>query len=261
MEWLKQGSEPLFPDLLWSRPENKATAGRLLIIGGNSQGFRSPANAFMAAHKAGIGSLRVILPDKLRKSVSKLFPEAIFAPSTLSGSFAKTALAQSIEEAKWADGVLLAGDFGKNSETAVFLETFLSKYAGRVVLAGDGVDNFQSNPNVLFSRKNSALVVNFGVLQALSKKERPDPPLTSSMSLYELVNVLGQWSKEIPTALITSHQGSTLVAFKGKVSTTPVKSVNMPELAAYIVTWWIQQSNKTFESITSAVWECNKSAK
>src|SRR6476660_954324 len=91
--WLKQAPDkPLFPDLLWSRPENKRQAGKLLVVGGNGQGFASPAAAYGAAIAAGIGAAKVILPDSLEKTLGKSFPEAIFAPSTPSGSFARLAL-------------------------------------------------------------------------------------------------------------------------------------------------------------------------
>jgi NAD(P)H-hydrate repair Nnr-like enzyme with NAD(P)H-hydrate dehydratase domain len=58
--WFKQRqTEPLFADLLWSRPENRLRAGKLLIIGGNKHLVAAPGNAYTAAEKAGIGSCRV----------------------------------------------------------------------------------------------------------------------------------------------------------------------------------------------------------
>src|SRR3954471_3597520 len=120
--WLRQTPDkPLFPDILWSRPENKRLAGKLLVIGGSSHGFAAPGGAYTAAQKAGIGSVRVLLPDSTEKALSKILPEAEFAPSTISGSFSRQALGILLAQAEWADGVLLAGDFGKNSETAILL--------------------------------------------------------------------------------------------------------------------------------------------
>src|SRR5471030_2483183 len=102
--WLRQiPDKPLFPDLLWSRPENKRQAGKLLIVGGNVDGFAAPAAAFSAATKAGIGTSRVLLPDSTRKVLGKSFAEAEFCPSTPSGSFSRQALAQLLENAEWAD--------------------------------------------------------------------------------------------------------------------------------------------------------------
>ena len=52
--WYKQGSKPIFDELLWSKPENKRFAGKLLIIGGNAHGMLAPANAFSLASKTGV---------------------------------------------------------------------------------------------------------------------------------------------------------------------------------------------------------------
>jgi hypothetical protein len=86
--------------------------------------------------------VRVLLPSATKKLVSQVFPEAEFAPSTPSGSFAREALGQLLDSADWADGVLLAGDFGRNSETAILLESFAQKYKGQLTVAQDGIDYF-----------------------------------------------------------------------------------------------------------------------
>lgn len=126
--WQKQDSTPLFPNLVWSRPETKSTAGRLLIIGGTGQGFAGTAEAYQAAEKAGIGSVRVILPRSLEKTVGRLFPGAEFVPATPSGSFAVSALAELLDASSWAEGVLIAADTGNNSETTQLFETFLGHH-------------------------------------------------------------------------------------------------------------------------------------
>jgi NAD(P)H-hydrate repair Nnr-like enzyme with NAD(P)H-hydrate dehydratase domain len=121
MDWLRQTKEPLFPDVLWSRPENKRHAGKLLIIGGHKQTFNAVSEAYSATLKAGIGIVRVILPDSLHKMLHAVFPDAEFASSTPVGSFSRLALDDLVLASEWADGVLLAGDFGHNSETAILL--------------------------------------------------------------------------------------------------------------------------------------------
>ena len=62
--------------MLWSRPENKKHAGKLLVVGGNAQGFAAAAEGYSYADKAGAGTVRVLLPDSLQKTVSKLFEGA-----------------------------------------------------------------------------------------------------------------------------------------------------------------------------------------
>ena len=72
--WHKQTpDQPLYPDLLWSRPQNKKQAGKLLVVGGNAHGFAAAGEAFAQATAAGIGTARVLLPDSLRKTVGRGF--------------------------------------------------------------------------------------------------------------------------------------------------------------------------------------------
>ena len=131
--WHRQSSnQPLFPELLWARPESKQRAGKLLIVGGQAQNFRAPSVAYAAALKAGIGTVKVLLPDSTQKVLGPNFPEAEFATSSLSGSFGQAALGHLLELAEWADGVLLAGDFGHNSETTIMLDNFLRKFPGPI---------------------------------------------------------------------------------------------------------------------------------
>lgn len=180
--------------------------------------------------------------------------DARFTPSTPSGSFARSAIAQLIDDANWADGVLLAGDFGRNSETTVFLETFLEKFNGLVIMAGDSLDYFVKPSSALLARKNTLLVIDFAKLQILAKNNRPQSSLKHSMNLHELIVALKQWSEEIPASFCTIHSNSVIVSTDGKVSTTPVKSTNFTELAAYLSIWWLQHPHKPFKAFTTAIW-------
>ncbi|HMH31073.1 MAG TPA: hypothetical protein VK534_01200, partial [Methylomirabilota bacterium] len=66
--WHKQTpTEPLFPDLLWSRPEGQAQKGKLLVVGGNAHGFAAPATAYAESQSAGVGLTRVLLPHHVKR--------------------------------------------------------------------------------------------------------------------------------------------------------------------------------------------------
>lgn len=256
--WLKQQADkPLFPDALWSRPETKQARGKLLIIGGNKFSFAAPASAYAAAMKAGAGSVRVILPDSLRKVVGKMFPEAEFAPSTPSGSFARQALSEMLESAEQSDGLLLAGDFGRNSETAILLDSLAGKYGGRLACAQDSVDYFLAKDSLILQRVDSLLVINLGKLQKLAKNNRPSTLVLHNMTLMEVITTLADWSNSSPTAIVTKHADNLIAALGGKVSTTPQPSESnwQVELAAYASVWWLQQPDKPLESLTSSIYE------
>jgi hypothetical protein len=262
-KWLKQTlNQPLFPNLLWSRPENKRHAGKLLIAGGNRHGLASPVAAYNAAVAAGAGTVRVILPNSLKKIISPQFSNSQtdslqieFAADNQIGSFSLAALDPFLENAHWADGVILAGDFGKNSETAILLESFIKKHDQIVIFAGDTLDYFLSD-ELMISKKHSIIVIDLSKLQKLAKNIRPDTPILFSMNLLELVTVLSEWTSSWPSSFITMHADNFIVASGGEVSTTPAKSKDswQIELAAYAGVWYVQNTAKPFQALSCAVY-------
>jgi len=256
--WHKQTTDkPLFPDLLWSRPESKRTAGKLLIIGGNIHSFAAVGQAYQAAKAAGIGSLRIVLPDALQKTVSKLLPEAVFAISTPSGSFGQRALAELLEQASWADGVLLAGDFGRNSETAIVLEKLVSKYQGQLTLTKDSVDYFVRIAQPVANRTNTCLVLTIAQLQLIATSLKFESAFSFDMGLLQLVDMLHQFTSEFGVDVVLKHLDTLLVAVGGQVSTTKTDLKGEDSwrvtTAAQAAVWWLQNPSKTFEALSSSV--------
>lgn len=252
--WLRQTPDkPLFPDILWSRPENKRHAGKLLIVGGHQQSFNAVSEAYAAALKAGIGTARVILPDKLQKMLAKLFPEAEYAPSTPIGSFSRQALDTLLEAAEWADGVLLGGDFGKNSETAILLESFTGKYNGQLAVTGDTLEYFMQKPTELLGRENTLVVAGVPKLQKLAQSI---VPIKQRDDLVQMINKLSNLTDGVKANITTNHSSQVIVASQGEVSSTPAKkAIEDVELAACASVWWLQQPEKAFEAISTAAYE------
>lgn len=255
--WTKQSADqPLYPDMLWSRPENRAYAGKLLIIGGNIYGFSAPAEAYAAAAKAGIGTARVLLPDALQKTIGRAFEAGEFAPSTPSGSFAQTALAEALAMANWADGVLLAGDLGRNSETAIVLEKLADTYSGQLTLTKDAADYFTSAPASIIIRPETLFVISIAQLQKLAMKARFTIAFTFDMDILRFVGALHEFTTVHPVALIVRHLDHIFVAAAGRVSSN--RFDNAPEIwrvatATHAATWWLQNPAKGFEAFTTAL--------
>jgi thiamine pyrophosphate-dependent acetolactate synthase large subunit-like protein len=243
--WHRQSpDQPLFADLIWSRPEKRAQAGKLLIVGCNAHGFAAPAEAYAEALQAGIGSARVLLPDSLQRTVAKLFPEAEFAPSTPSGSFARQALSQLLEAATWADGVLLAGDFGRNSETSILIEEFLNKYPGQVTLSPEASGQVD--------RGNTLLVLNLTQLQKIATAAKFPKAFTSNMDFLPLVETLHEFSQAHRANFIVKHQDNILVAVNGEISSTKSSGSEI-KIAAHAAVWWLQNPTRPFEAVTSSL--------
>jgi len=255
--WSKQSADkPLFPDLLWSRPERRDQAGKLLIIGGNLHGFSAAAEAYQCAAVSGIGTSRVLLPKSLKPTVGKLFPEAEYVPSTPSGSFARAALSELLEAATWSDGVLLAGDVGHNSETALLIESFANKYTGQLTITQDVAEYIITSPLTTINRADTLIVVSIGQLQKLAKHLSTHKAITQAMGLPELTAWLADFTQEHTAHIITKHLDQIIVAVNGQVSTTACASGTTPwrvKTAAQASVWWLQHPNKPFEALTTSV--------
>lgn len=250
MNWQKQTDGPLFPDILWNQPENKRHAGKILIIGGHTQSFSAVSEAYSAANRAGIGAARVIIPNTLQRTLSKLFPEAEYAPSTNIGSFSRQALSTFLDSAEWADGVLLAGDFGKNSETAILLESLVDRYMGQITLAGDSVDYFLNYSAKLIQRPHTLLIANLFQIQKLAA---PETLVLQQSELMQVVHQLSEWTSKNSLSIVTEHSGHAIAAHGGKASTTPVKDISLTNLAAYASVWYLQHRQQPFEALTTSV--------
>jgi ADP-dependent NAD(P)H-hydrate dehydratase / NAD(P)H-hydrate epimerase len=260
----KQTTEkPLFAELLWSRPETKAHAGKLLIIGGNSWGFSAPANAYDEAIKAGIGSARVLLPAAVHKVVGHVIANAESAASTPSGSFSQSGLAEFLEQAEWADGVLLAGDLGRNSETAIVIEQFLTKFNGQVTITKDAIDYAINIPKVVANRPDTTLVLSLGQLQKLATALHFEHAITSSMDFIRLVDALGTFTELHKINIIVKHYQNIIVGVNGLVSSTKLNE-DLPvwriKTAAHAAVWWLQNPQKAYEAMTTSLLEDSKVA-
>lgn len=257
MYWHKQiPSARLFPELDWDKPERRDQAGRLLIIGGNLHGFASVAQSYEVAKKAGIGDVRILLPDILQKVVGKSLLHAYFAPSTPSGSFSRLALGEWMHHASWADSVLLSSDLGRNSETAVLVESFCRKYYGRLVVTADSVNIVNNFANFVSSRPETLLVMSLGQLQRLISELKLPKTIISSMDLPRIVEYLHEFTSEYGLNLITKQGESLIVASSGEVSSTGTGSSSeiwQVKTAASAVTSWAHHPTKPFQSLTTSV--------
>lgn len=253
--WQKQGSEPLFPDLMWSRPENKRTAGKLLIIGGNLHNFSAPGQAYDAAVRAGVGTAKVLLPEGLRKTIGAVIDNCEYAPMNKSGSFAKNALAEWLDYSAWADAVLLAGDLGRNSETAIVTEQFIKKYPGQLIITHDALDQFRDNPAGLFQRPHTTIVASFGQLQKMWPKITKDDRVIKYVNtLAQNLDILHVTASQLPINLIVKHHDDLIVIADGKISTTQnTAEIWRVETAASVAVWWLQNPSKAFAALTTAV--------
>ena len=160
--WQRQEpSKPLFPDVEWNRPERLDQSGRLAIIGGNKLGFSSIAEAYATAQTTGVGQVRVLLPDILKKSVPSSMTDVLFAPTNPSGSLAQTSLTEAMSLCDWSDVLLLIGDAGRNSQTAIVHEELVKRSQQPVVITRDAIDLLQNSFAEILDNQHVVFVASF----------------------------------------------------------------------------------------------------
>lgn len=255
--WHKQTADkPLFPDIEWSRPEQKSKAGKLGIVGGNKLGFAGVADGYGVALSTKVGEQRVLLPDVLRKVVPPVMTDAIFAPSNPSGGLSREALSELKALGFWADGILMIGDAGRNSETAILYEDFLREYQGPLTLTRDALDLIKNASTSVVEREDTLLVVSFSQLQKLFQTVYYPIVLTFSMQLTNLVEALHKFTITYPVTIMVLHKDSLVIANGGEVVTTPwdnPMSIWRGEVATKATVYWLWNKDKPLESAVSSL--------
>lgn len=254
--WHKQTTDkPLYPDIEWSKPEQRAQAGRLGIIGGNKLGFISVADAYSTALAAGVGEVRILLPDALRKMIPPSMTDVVFAPTTPSGSLAKDARAELAALAAWSTGILLIGDAGRNSETAILYEQFVQNFKGQLTITRDAVDLLKNASTSVVERPDTLLVVSFAQLQKLFQAVYYPKILTFSMQLAQLVEALHKFTITYPVTIAVLHAEQLVVAHAGDVTTTPWSNpmaIWKGDVATKAATYWLWH-NQPLAAITASL--------
>lgn len=255
--WKKQTSnKPLFPDIEWSKPEQRSQSGRLGIIGGNKLGFAGVAEGYGAALQAGVGEVRVLLPDVLKKTIPTTITDTLFGATNPSGSLAKDSHPELKALAEWSTGILMIGDAGRNSETAIAYEDFLRNYTGPLTITRDAVDLIKNSSQAIVDRPNTLLVVSFAQLQKLFQSVYYPKILTFSMQLTNLVEALHKFTITYPTSIVVLHKDHIIVASGGEIITSEwdnPMAIWRGQTAARAASYWLWHPSKPLEAVTASL--------
>lgn len=253
--WQKQSTDqPLFPDILWERPERRDLAGRLLIVGGNAHGFRNTAESYQAAIDNQIGQAKVLLPEPLRALTNHL-PDIVYGPAGATGSLSAQARDQLYALGAWAEGVLLAGDSGKNSETTILLQQFIRSYRLPIIITKDAVELLTTETKTTLSQPNLIIIPSAGQWQKLLTVCRFPLAYTHSLQLAQVVELLHQFTSQFGCSVVLLHGGQLCAAHGGQVVTTPRQDIDdlwQNQLSAKIAVFVLQNPKKVLEAIATA---------
>lgn len=255
--WQKQtASKPLFPEIEWSKPEQRSQAGKLGIVGGNKLGFAGVAEAYSHTLGVGVGEVRVLLPDVLKRTIPTTITDTVYGATTPSGSLASDALIELKALGAWSSGILLIGDAGRNSETAIVYEKFIASYDGPLTVTRDAVDLIKNSPKLLIERPNTLIVASFAQTQKLFQGVYYPKMLAFSMQLLQLVEALHKFTVTYPCTIATLHRDTLILAYGGQVVT---QEFNEPmriwrgEIASRMASYWLWNSAKPLEALATAI--------
>lgn len=249
--------DPYFDDILWERPETKKLKGSLMIVGGSPHGFASVGNAYEYSVQADAGSVGIVMPDSTKSVMSDVSDTAHFLPSTIGGSFSKKGLGHLKQISLDAWVTLLIGDFGRNSETSLFVEGFLVSTTGKIAMSKDAIDFASTSyPRQILNRTDTLLVCSLSQLQKILKNIGAQKNVTFNMSLSALCEFLAELSAQHNAYIITAHHSHCIVAINGRISVTPLgfeEGLWQTKVASYASVYWMQHQEKPFEAITTAL--------
>lgn len=260
MNWTKQLDEPLFPDILWSRPERKSLAGKLLIIGGNSHEFAHVQQAYQLALEAGVGECKVVMPEKLRRLIGHL-EDCEFVPANSIGSFAQSALAPLLEYAAWADAVLLPGDISRNSETTIMLQQFAREYNGLLIATRDAFDQLVTDKAIL-DRPQTLLVASLSQVQQLAKALKHPTAIRFEMNNDQLVQALYAFTSGYASHWIVQHENWIHLLVDEEVVSTRLPQAPIGwqlETVTLASMLWTQNQAKPLEALSTAIFQIKQS--
>lgn len=255
--WRQQTAKnPLFPDIEWSKPEQRQQRGRLGVIGGNKLGFAGVAESYSTALETGAGEVRVLLPDCLRKSIPTNMTDVVFGACNPSGSLAREATNDMRALGEWASAILMVGDAGRSSETALAYSDFLRDYTGPLIITRDAIDLVRNDSDAIASRAQTTLILSFAQLQKLFQSLYYPKILTFSMQLLQLVEAVHAFTITYPVTVAVLHRETLVVAHGGQVTSTKWDSpmaIWRGQTAARAASYLMWTPSQPLEAITTSL--------
>jgi hypothetical protein len=182
--------------------------------------------------------------------------DVIYGASNPSGSLSREAINEMKAIGAWSTGVLLIGDAGRNSETAILYEDFIRDYKGPLTITRDAIDLLRNSSTIIAERPDTLIIASFAQLQKLFQAVYYPKVLTFSMQLTNLVEALHKFTVTYPICIAVLHNETLLVASNGEVTSTPWDNpmqIWRGNTAANAATYWLWNPAKPLESTTASL--------
>jgi NAD(P)H-hydrate repair Nnr-like enzyme with NAD(P)H-hydrate dehydratase domain len=220
------------------------------MVGGHRHGFRELQAVYEAAVDAGVGSCTVAMPDSLKPLAGEL-ADAVWLPSTASGSIARPAAAAVLEQARLADAVIIGPNLSQNAETTLMAETVLREVSKPIIFVEDGLR--------LFNGQHKGLVV-ASMTEVFSLADRLQIVLNLNTSdRMRRAAIVSQMAAALPGVDLVVLDHDIIVDSGDQVSLTALPSPTEAGAAGVLATFWTQHPTKHFEVLSTAAFVIKRS--
>lgn len=196
----------LFPEIFWKRPVHfyKAQGGKVLVLAGSSGIAGAAILTCEAVFRSGTGILILGFPEKIKEFYKEVLPEAMTMalPSTYSGSLAKKAEGQIIEEAKSCTVAIIGPGLSTNSETIHLIWQLIFELEIPIILDADGINAFAQGIAVMRAKENEEFMKDY-----LNKIKAPLIITANASEAEKLIRATNMSSlKKFNAKYIKSHK-------------------------------------------------------
>ena len=249
----KQTDTPLFPDVFWNRPTMRQRAGRLLVVGGHRGAFSLLQAIYQSAEAAGIGECIAAMPDSLRKTVGEA-GFGRFVPASASGSIGRAALAELLDLGSDADALVIGANLTNNAETAVVIESLITKLEQPVVITEEAINILQFHPELITGNPRALVVTTMPGLFALANHHhmpiaiKPNSGVIGKIEIVQQLAAISRCSYLVFDTEIMVQVGdrTSLTALPQPLSAFPGVVIGTA------ATFWIQQPTQAYQTLTTA---------
>jgi hypothetical protein len=252
-DFTRQGAEPLYPKVLFSRPVTRAGGGCLLIIGGYAGEFVAPTNVYGLSAAAGAGECRVALPATLAKVVGDV-PGVAYVAASPSGSLGSEALGRLLELSETADALSVGASLSNNSHTAILLERLLAEVERPIIAYGDALAILQRQPKLLTDRTDALIILSMTDVYKLCTKLGVPARLKDGglINKLEVIQELAAATK----CDFAVCDGDIITAAAGQLTVTKVAGLEALPAAYWAVlgVWWQQNPTRRAEGLVTGAW-------
>ncbi|TAK89739.1 hypothetical protein EPO04_01375 [Patescibacteria group bacterium] len=255
VSFTNQTDQPLFPEILWSRPTLKSRGGRLLIVGGHKHEFSQVQAIYQVAEAAGAGYVQAALPDTLKPLIGG-GEFGHFLPATASGSLGRAALGELEHLAKDYDAVIIGANLTNNSETGILIESLIKKTEQPVVITEETIGTLKFYPDLITGNPKALVTATMNGLFALANNHHMPLAIKPNSGMIGKLEILQQLI-DISRCSYVIFDQEMIVASEGEISVTPLKtslSGRQGIVTALSSIFWLQHRDKPFTALTTAAY-------